>query len=61
MVLSVAGDHLEENAAAIALEVFAVKLEKGVFARGQAGSGRHAGHRSKMNAANLALGKFGQQ
>jgi len=58
LVLTMPGDHLQEDTAAIALEVFAVK--PGVFAGGQAGAGRHAGHGLKMDAADFALGNFRQ-
>src|SRR5436309_3629244 len=60
LVLMVPSDHLEEDTATIAVEVIAVKLDKGVFAGGQAGAGRHAGHSLKMDAADFALGDFRQ-
>ena len=60
LVLPVAGDHLEENAAAIALEVFAIELDEGVFASGQTGAGRNARHGLEMDAAHFALGDFRQ-
>ena len=60
LVLTVPSDHLQEHAAAIAIQVFTVKLDKGVFAGGQAGAGRHAGHSLKMDAADFALGDFRQ-
>src|SRR5436309_983703 len=56
LVLTMPGDHLQEDTAAIALKIVAVKLDKGVFARGKAGDGGHAGHGLKMDAAHLALG-----
>jgi hypothetical protein len=61
LVLTVPGDHLQEGTATIALKVFAVKLDKGVFAGGKAGAGRHAGNGLKMDAADFALGDFREQ
>ena len=59
-VFEVPGEHLDEGTAAIALEVWAVELDEGIFAGGQPGAGRHAWHGLEMDAAHFALGDFRQ-
>jgi hypothetical protein len=50
-------DDLQERAAAIALEIFAVRLDKRVFVRRRAGTGPG----TDMHAPHLALGDFRTQ
>ncbi len=53
-----AGDHVEEDPAAIACEVIAVKLDKRVFTLSQPGFRYLVGRWPQMKAAHLALREF---
>jgi hypothetical protein len=53
-----AGDDLDEDAAAVAIGVFTVELDERIFAGGEARGLKNTGFWLEMNAAYFALGDF---
>ena len=57
-VALIPGDHLNEGATAIAIDIFAVKLDEGVLASREAGCGRSIRRVPQMDAANFKARNF---